>query len=442
VGGLVVGLTALGHPLNLFFLAILLVAVRPQAIRLTVVAGFLAGLLLSPTPAPVLQTREKVDGEGRVVSVPRLHREVTTFELQTAGRKLLATAPRGAAVALGDRVRVSGVARPLSEGSEAFLRMHGISGRIRLEGQDLRVEAHGAWPLRLADEWRRSFLAFCARSVDEPVAVVADALCFNVDTLLDERTHEGLRRTGTVHIVSASGLHVMVFAWALQALLACLPVPRIVQVGLVAFVLGLYALATGLQPPIIRAVVMAMAVLSAYLFRREGDFPSSLALVALVLLVWKPSSVYDIGFQLSFCTVAAMGLFLFRDRDEWSVVRETNQMVKTSLVATAASAPIVAYHFGTFPVLSVAANLLVALVVPVVIVGALVAHPISFAVPAVAQGIMSMVVAPLVGWIYWVVGTLSAPSWSVLSVPAFSGYWIALLYLAALATWRRRVVHP
>ena len=60
-------------------------------------------------------------------------------------------------------------------------------------------------------------------------------------------------------------------------------------------------------------------------------------------------------------------------------------------------------------------------------------------VPSLGAGLMQLIVAPLVGWVQFVLEQIGGVSWSGVQVPAFSGYWLGLLYLALLLTWRKRV---
>jgi competence protein ComEC len=61
-----------------------------------------------------------------------------------------------------------------------------------------------------------------------------------------------------------------------------------------------YTVMTGMGPPVVRSGIMAMLVLMAVQLGREKDWPSALALAALVILLFDPSALYEISFQLSF----------------------------------------------------------------------------------------------------------------------------------------------
>jgi competence protein ComEC len=268
-------------------------------------------------------------------------------------------------------------------------------------------------------------------------------VCFNVDSALDPASRDALSRSGTVHVVSASGLHVGLLAAALLAILGRLPIPRWSQLSVLAFVLVLFAVASGLNPPVIRTCVMALILSTAYLLKREPDMLSALGIAAVVQMLWDPRAIFDPGFQLSFTLIGAFALFAsragtVRESFRAQLVNKGREGLRQGVVATAGAAPLVAYTFGLVSFTSVVSNLLLALALPVMVVGAMLAHLVSFVVPALGVGLMVGLVGPLAGWLYFVAEHMGG-EWAALSVPAFSGYWVLLAYAVMIAAWRPRL---
>lgn len=438
--GLILGIAAIENLVAALLLATFLLLVRHGKTVAIAAAGFALGAVLAPRqPAPLLQPTW-IDGTAAVVSVPRLYPSQSTCQVQAGNLRLSMAVPRDQGLSLQDRIHLRGLAKPLPEGADRLLR-RGIVGSIR--PVSIVVDQPGPWIFRAGVTWRDSFARFCERWLPPQAAAAAEAVCFNVDTALDDETKDSLSRSGTVHIVSASGLHVAVLAVALMWLLSRVPIPRNWQlVGLAAF-LAMYAVASGLHAPVIRAALMALVLCSAYLFRREPDLLSALAFAAVANLIWDPSAMQDPGFQLSFTVVGAFSLFRIHRRPSpphsfqrlqdaaWSGLRQTG-------LASAAAAPLVAYSFGTLSLTSIAANLLLAFSIPVLVVGAMGAHLLNFVLPSVATGIMVAVVGPMCGWLFFVTDSLGKP-WAALTVPEFSGYWVLLAYGLMLSVWSVRL---
>ncbi len=442
--GLLIGLASGVSWTNLLFLPIALFVVRPWGAR-TVIAGFCAmGLLLSGvTRVDPLSEKMFVAGPATVVSEPRIYREGQSCDVRTSLGEFRFDWNGDPQLSLGDEIWVEGEARPPLGMSGPHLLAKGLRGTLFAKEGDVRVVRDARGLSEVGARWRRAFLEHTAASLSPVAAETTDALCFNVDGKVGAELRENLQRTGTTHIVSASGLHVFILAFAVQWVLSLLPIPRWAQLMLLAVVLACYAAGAGMRPPIVRSVLMAGFVGCAYLCRRESDFLSALAAVALAYLIWKPESVSDIGFQLSFVTVAAFGLYppflsAFRTSPAARLVDAARAAMRTSWYATVAASPIVAYHFGIVSVISVVANVLIVVALPGVIVGAMLSLALADLVPAASFGIARFVVEPLAGWVLCVVDSFGSLAFAAFRVPEFSPYWLVPYYAGFLLLWRKR----
>ncbi len=157
-----------------------------------------------------------------------------------------------------------------------------------------------------------------------------------------------------------------------------------------------YVLAVGWQPSVIRAGVAGALASLAWLAARPRDRWHFLALGALVLLAWTPTSLLEPGFQLSFAAVA--GIFVGVPRlnarlDGYPVPRGARDVLGVALVCGLVTAPIVLFHFGEAPVYTVPANALAFPAMPAVLgLGLLAAAADPFS-PAAASAL-----AWLAGW--------------------------------------------
>ncbi len=443
--GLLVGAATPQHIVVAAFLLVALWAARPLGSRAAMLAAFCVGYAIGPRGVAATSfERQYVQYDCRVATVPRLYDFGSSCEVVLeSGDRLRLDWGGEPEVVLGDRLRVRGLLLPVREGMETFSGLRNIRGTLRARAAGVQVLERGSAAAAWASLWRKEFVSHTARTLSPRAAEIVDALCFNVDSRLDQRYRDNLQRTGTTHIVSASGLHVFILAFALQAALALLPIPRWAQLILLGCVLAAYAGATGLRPPVVRAASMAFVLAGAYLFRREADLLCALGGAAAAYLLWQPDSVYDIGFQLSFLTVGALALCCrFSDGTPRKPVARLKSQVKdvskASLVASAASAPLVAYHFGVVSLVSVLANVLIALVLAPIIVTSLLSLACWPVFDEVSLGLMRVIVEPLAGWVLWVVETLGPLSVSALSVPEFSPFWLVPIYAPFLLLWRWR----
>jgi competence protein ComEC len=439
--GAILGIAIKAAPLNALFLPAFVWYVRPPTARALAAAACLMGMLVAQRPAPaVAMTRGFFRGEVAVVTMPRKTRGGSSCNVRSADALMDMRLRGGTRVALGDRIWIEAPTEPPNEAETDAFRAQGLTCRCR--PFRLKVLRKGPALFRWAETWRQALLDLTEKSLPPRAAAATDALCFNVEANIDQDTLVNLRRTGTIHVVSASGLHVVIVAFALMWMLARLPFPRWAQLLCLACALVLYAAGSGLQPPVVRAALMTVVVLAAYIVRREPDWPSALALAALLYIVWSPSSVATAGFQLSFAAIAGLGLFRRHFPAgrgvwgrAWAVVRNAAHV---SFVASVASAPLVAYHFGMVSIASVPANVLIGIAVAPIVVGAMAATALLSVWPAMSMGLMRVVVEPLSGWFLWVVDGLGSIRLAAVDVPPFSAYWLLPVYAAMLLLWRKR----
>ena len=168
-------------------------------------------------------------------------------------------------------------------------------------------------------------------------------------------------RAGLVHMLSVSGLHVGIVALALELLASVLRLPRTPARLATLLLLAGYVAAIGAPPPAVRAAVMLGALLLSRLMQRPTSPWAILALGAAAPL-WDTRTALDLGWQLSVAGTAALiaGGALARRiiPDTWTGWRRTLAAGGViSVVATAVTAPLVAWAFGRVSVLGPLTNL-------------------------------------------------------------------------------------
>ena len=127
---------------------------------------------------------------------------------------------------------------------------------------------------------------------------------------LPNALNEDFERTGTSHVLATAGLHVGMVVVLLLGSLGFCRVAHRPGLLLAMAMLVVYALMAGGRPSVVRAVLMAGVVLFGLLLEREPDLPNTLALAALVLLIYNPQNLFEPGFQFSFATVITIVLLM------------------------------------------------------------------------------------------------------------------------------------
>lgn len=204
------------------------------------------------------------------------------------------------------------------------------------------------------------------------------AVLLGNDNFITRETREHFSVVGVAHVLALSGLHVAIISLLIWFLLFPLDYIRGKKLRLVLTLLLLlgYDILTGMSPSVVRSTVMITFVFMSTLFYRKSTPLNSLAAAALFILVFSPGSLYSVGFQLSFITVASLIIFY----QIFVIKYPSNKLLMylyslflTSLVAMLSSTILTAYYFNTVSLMTVLANFIVLPIFPVfMIVGAVV----------------------------------------------------------------------
>lgn len=193
---------------------------------------------------------------------------------------------------------------------------------------------------------------------------------------LDEKVNDDFIKTGTVHIISISGLHVGLIAAAALLMCSILRIPK--KAGLIITIafLTVYSYIAGSSPPIIRAVIMFLIFAVGYIAGREQDLLNSLALAAFCILLWNPGSLFDPSFQLSFISMASIFLFAPKLIGVFNAKRSAKDTVfrKAAVYVLSGVSVSVAAWIGTWPVIALYFNI----ASPVSVLANLIIIPASF----------------------------------------------------------------
>ena len=438
--GCVLGVASHSYPLIWLALLAMAIWLRPLRCRVVLVGAALVGVVIVPASISPLTATIPIHDVGTVSTMPSFRPDGQVFEVAVQGINLLATIPSTYEVSIGDGIALDGIAKPV----ERDYRIDPVQGVIRLE--KTRIVSHGLPIYHWALRWRRSFQTFVESNLDPKDAAIADGICFSGRGMLDSESKQRLASSGLVHLFSVSGMQVFVLAMLLNLALRPFPIHRSAQIGILAFVLVLYALATGLQPQIIRAIFMTLAGLSAYSFHRDPDALSALSLAGVLCLLWNPNALFGMSFQLSFATLVMVSLFYRPDRrnaeDLWDeFCRGSKNMMRLSGVVLAAVTPFIAYYLGVISLLSIPSNLLVGWTIPLLLGGAFTSHAISFIFPELGGQIVIHFVGPICGWIRTTSQVMDV-SWGTLTVPGFHPVWILIYFGILTMMFRRRIVQP
>jgi competence protein ComEC len=421
-----------------------------------------APVLARPVIAPLTGLIEALDEreEGarlivRVESLGALSPEARPRRVRVSFRKARPLRPGDRLTATARLLPPPEAARP---GGYDFARdayFQGIGAVGSLIGEIVvRSPDNPPLSLRLAaglDDARNSLTRRIAEGYGGQSGAVAAALVTGKRGLIGPAANDALRAAGIYHVVSISGLHMVLAAgvvfWLIRAGLVLVPycalfwpVKKIAAACAMVGVSG-YCAFSGWDIAAERSLVMTLIMLGAILVDRPALSMRNLALAALIGLAREPEALLGPSFQMSFGAVAGLvacarlidgSLFLRPgagrvQRALGLAARTVVGTLATTLVAQVATAPFATYHFQTIQPFGVLGNALtlplVSLVVmPCAVLGTL-AYP--FVLDRPVWWLMGQAVAGMLAISEWIAGFGRA----VVVVPALGTG--ALLLLAA-----------
>jgi competence protein ComEC len=285
----------------------------------------------------------------------------------------------------GERVRLRGKVRTPPENEDFSYREYLAARHIHSYMTSAIVTV---LPEQGGNPFLRGTFAIKDRSIEniyrmfpDPESSLMAGILLGVDTGLTDDLQEAFKNTGTAHIIAISGFNMSIIAAIFVTFFSRFLGPRR---GAALAILGisLYTVLVGGGAAVVRAAIMGSLALFARQVGRRQFALNTLLVVALLMCLWNPLYIWDVGFQLSF--FATLGLILYADpfsrfangmitRYFPSSAGEKaaqlfSEFVLLTLAAQVTTIPIMAYHFQRISLVSFIANPFILPVQPAVMI--------------------------------------------------------------------------
>lgn len=372
---------------------------------------------------------DAVVAERPVVGQRTIRCVLAVAEGRLAGQRIIAFFQKDSAIgdvqrlAVGDGVRVVSRLKPitnsrrLQNGHFDYVRyqhIHGVVARTyinkdswkrsRVSMRRLGVMQRVLIGMRSA---RDRLLSHNEKhNMSESAYAVVAAMTMGDRSGLTRELRQSYAASGASHVLALSGLHLGVI-YGLLSLIFVHRRMRVLGQVLAMVAIWAYAALVGMPPSVLRSATMLTIFAFVVLTGRRQVSLNTLAFAAVVQLVVSPLSLWDVGFQMSF--LAVLGIVMLNMRlgnvetpaciGRWRVIGWVWSLVKVSLAAQIAVAPLSMYYFGTFPCYFLLTNLVAIPLATIIVYTSIVMYALGFC--AWMQG----VVATFVGWMATLMNT-------------------------------------
>lgn len=216
-------------------------------------------------------------------------------------------------------------------------------------------------------KWQEKLSSYISSLLPSSVSGLAVALLVGAKGEIDQEVINSFQNTGAMHVLAVSGLHVGLILVAIQKFLSLFSrwISRKSAIVISILCIVAFGLISGASPAVVRAVVMFVILAFGQLLDRKGNGLNSLFVSAILLLLYDPYYLFDVGFQLSYA--AMLGIFILQKPLETLFYPKSKIITwiwsgtVIGIAATIATTPFILFWFHQFPNYFLLSNLVVML---------------------------------------------------------------------------------
>ncbi|MFV1977156.1 MAG: ComEC/Rec2 family competence protein, partial [Candidatus Scalindua sp.] len=269
-------------------------------------------------------------------------------------------------------------------------RVEAIASVVSLNNIKILSEGHGNLFYTFVYGLKKKLNTVIEKQVNKESVPLVSSILLGDREKVPENLMDGFLKTGTIHFLAISGLHVGILVVSLHYLLRLFRLNTRYLAIIIILIVFCYAAITGMKPPIIRAGIMVAMYYGAFIISRRWDLPNSIAAAVFIILLINPSDLFNVGFQLS--VLAVLGIIYTSSRLENFFWKSTLLVEKlqakeerseiwlqltvycrktfcVSLSAWIAVMPLIAYCFHIVTPLTVVLNIIIFPLVWIILVG-------------------------------------------------------------------------
>lgn len=232
------------------------------------------------------------------------------------------------------------------------------------------------------NNYREHIISIHSKYLPSPNLEILGGIVFGDDAVSPPKNiKQSFVNSGLLHILAASGMNVAFIYTFFFFFMSIFKMNYKLKVVLGMLMVVIYTMMTGLGASVIRASAMLLFVLAGKLIDRDAHSVSLLSFVALLMLLYNPMYINEVGFQLSF--IVTLGLLvtapLFMRKNK--ILNFIISTVSIPIIAQLWVIPIQIFYFNNISIYSVFANIMSVPVLMVLSFGGFVSSLLSLITP-------------------------------------------------------------
>ena len=288
----------------------------------------------------------------------------------------------------GDKVQLQGEFRKGNEQRntggfyyQLYLKSIHIYGTLKVENYQKISSDNVNWIQKGINSIKLEITENIETVLEKEEAQIVKGLILGDTTALEEELKEKFQIANISHVLAVSGMHIIYIVIGIEVVFKkCLGKRNVKYVVIIGLLF--YIALTGYTSSIVRAGIMGMMNIIAFLVYRKNDIWTSIAISIGAILIQNPYAITGVGLQLSY--LGTIGIILFNknikqflDNIKWiknnirikrskrisKIVENLKDMISVTLSAQMMILPIMLYHFNMIGIYFVITNILVSIMI-------------------------------------------------------------------------------
>ena len=265
-----------------------------------------------------------------------------------------------------------------------YLKTLKIYGTVKCESYNVLEKNKGNILISFTNKISNSVKEKIYDLLDKREANLLIGLLLGDDDNIDDDIEESFKISSLSHILAVSGMQVTYIITAMYFIFNNLLGKRKTKIVII-IILIFYTILTGFSPSIVRASIMGILIMGAGLFYRKNDIWNSIAISLLLMLIYNPFLITNVGLQLSY--LGTIGIILLNktflrifnkirfekyilNRKIINIVSKIIEILTVTISASVVVFPIMLYNFNLFGTYFLITNLLASIIIgPITIFG-------------------------------------------------------------------------
>lgn len=269
---------------------------------------------------------------------------------------------------------------------------------------------------------------------------------------IDSDTYEAFRKTGLLHFISLSGMHLGILIGIVWWLCKTAGLMKPARAAVCAIAVCVFLLVVPPRAPTLRAAIICWVFCASFIFCRHSNPLNTLSLAAIILLLIRPTQLFEAGWQLSFTTI--LGIILFTEKIEafiseyvpkesdFGILSKLRSMIlrlfAVGFAAWLGGAGILLYHFYTITPLASIWTVMVFPLICIVLTLGFAKMILYYLLPTISS-LLTIIVLHVSDVLIWLVKFIAQLNISEILIGHIPIYLIILYYLIIIVALYR---HP